>query len=141
MPGFFLIDGVAHPAALLPGARPDPADMASTAIAVDGDSIWVHLDGVARELVWQDAITHHEEEAGGGAEDNARAPMPGSVILVPVAAGDSVAAGDIMMVIESMKLETAIKAPRDGVVEMIHFAVGHTFERDATLVSLKADAA
>lgn len=138
MPGFFLIDGVAHPAALPPGAGVN-ADGAT--IAVDGDRIWIHLDGVARELVWQDAITHYEEEAGGSAGDHARAPMPGSVILVPVAAGDSVAAGDIMMVIESMKLETAIKAPRDGVVEMIHFAVGHTFERDATLVSLKADAA
>ena len=141
MPGFFLIDDVAYPAVLLPGAQPDASDVSSAAVAVDGDRIWVHLDGTARELVWQDAITHHEEEAGWGAEDHARAPMPGSVILVPVTAGDNVAAGDIMMVIESMKLETAIKAPRDGVVEMIHFAVGHTFERDAMLVSLKAEAA
>ncbi|WP_380877288.1 hypothetical protein ACFB49_12190 [Sphingomonas sp. DBB INV C78] len=134
MPGFFLIDGIAHPAALLPGAA---FDVAGVTVAIDGDHIWVHLDGETHELVWQDAITHYEEEAGGSADDVARAPMPGSVIQVAVAAGDAVAAGETMMIIESMKLETAIKAPRDGVVDAVHVAVGQTFERDAALVSLE----
>lgn len=134
MPGFFLIDGIAHPAALAPGARnTDPA----ATVAVDGDHIWVHLDGRAHLLVWQDAITHFEEEAGGDTDDVARAPMPGSVIQVAVAPGDAVVAGDIMMLIESMKLETAIKAPRDGTVAAVHMIVGQTFERDAALVTLE----
>lgn len=138
MPGFFLIDGVAHPAALPPGGvAPQPDAL----VAVDGDHVWVHLDGQAHLLVWQDAITHYEEEAGGNADDVARAPMPGSVIQVAVAPGDTVGAGETMMVIESMKLETAIKAPRDGVVASVHLAVGQTFERDAALISLEVLAA
>ncbi|MGH6782026.1 MAG: biotin/lipoyl-containing protein, partial [Sphingomonadaceae bacterium] len=110
MPGFFLIDGATHQAALLPGQR---IDMTGATVAADGNRIWVHLDGQAHELIWQDAITHYEEEAGGNADDVARAPMPGSVIQVSVAVGDAVVAGDMMMIIESMKLETVIKAPRD----------------------------
>lgn len=138
MPGFFLIDGVAHPAALLPGQpRPDGAAV----VAVDGDYVWVHLDGRAHLLVWQDAISHYEEEADSHAGDVARAPMPGSVIQVAVAPGDAVAAGETMMVIESMKLETAIRAPRDGVVAAIHLAIGQTFDRDAALVTLEELAA
>lgn len=134
MPGFFLIDGVAHPATLPPGQL-SPATGAVA--AVDGDHVWVHLDGQAHLLVWQDAITHFEEEADDGADDVARAPMPGSVIQVAVAPGESVAAGETMMVIESMKLETAIRAPRDGVVAAVHLAIGQTFDRDAALVTLE----
>jgi biotin carboxyl carrier protein len=39
---------------------------------------------------------------------------------------------------ESMKMETTIAAPRDGVVEAVHFAPGQTFDRDALLLSLEA---
>ncbi|WP_198351193.1 acetyl-CoA carboxylase biotin carboxyl carrier protein subunit [Flavisphingomonas formosensis] len=105
-------------------------------IAVDGDRVYVHIDGAAHELVYQSPIAFHAAEAGGPAEDMVRAPMPGSVIATPVTAGDSVAAGDTLIVIESMKLETAVKAPRDGVVETVNFAVGQSFERDALLVTL-----
>lgn len=138
MPGFFLIDGAAHAAALRPGQK---VDMSGATVVADGGHIWIHLDGQAHQLTWQDAITHYEEEAGGHADDIARAPMPGSVIQVAVNAGDAVVAGDMMMIIESMKLETVIKAPRDGVIEAVHLAVGQTFERDAALVSLEALAA
>ncbi|PTD24492.1 acetyl-CoA carboxylase biotin carboxyl carrier protein subunit [Sphingomonas fennica] len=137
MPGFFLIDGVAHPAALAPAdLKASPPEEAI--VAKDGDHIWVHVDGAAHELVWQDPITHFEEESASGGDDVARAPMPGSVIQVAVTDGDSVTEGEIMMVIESMKLETAIKAPRDGVVMTVHRAIGQTFERDAALITLEA---
>lgn len=138
MPGFFLIDGVAHPAALLPRRDTRASD---AIVAVDGDHIWVHVGGQAHLLVWQDAITHFEEEAGEGADDIARAPMPGSVIQISVAPGDAVQTGETMMIIESMKLETAIKASRDGTVALVHLTVGQTFERDAALVTLEEDAA
>jgi acetyl/propionyl-CoA carboxylase alpha subunit len=107
-------------------------------IAVDGDRVHVHLDGEAHELVYLNPIAFHAAEAGGPAEDIVRAPMPGSVIGAPVAAGDAVSAGDTLIIIESMKLETAVKAPRDGIVEAVNFTVGQSFERDAVLVTLAA---
>lgn len=108
-------------------------------VAVDGDVIHVHLDGEAYRLAYTDAATFHAAEAGGAAGDVVRAPMPGVVIASLVAEGDAVAAGDTLIVIESMKLETAIKSPREGVVESVPFVLGQSFDRDAILVKLVAE--
>jgi biotin carboxyl carrier protein len=62
--------------------------------------------------------------------------MPGSVVDTPVGERDAVAAGDVLIVIESMKLETSLRATQDGLVEQVHFQPGETFERDAVLVTL-----
>ena len=134
MPGYFLLDGEAHGVAFPRRSVPEAP------VARDGHRIWVHYRGRAHELVWQDAVGHHAAEAGGEADDVARAPMPGSVVQLSAAAGDAVEAGDTLMIIESMKLETAIKAPRSGIVDTVHVAVGQTFERDAALVTLTAKA-
>jgi biotin carboxyl carrier protein len=50
--------------------------------------------------------------------------------------GQSVTAGETLMVIESMKLETAIKAWRDGAVAAVHVGVGQTFQRGTPLLAL-----
>ena len=51
--------------------------------------------------------------------------------------GDAIAQGQIIIVIESMKLETSLKAPRDGVVDEIRSLPGSSFDRDAVLVTLQ----
>jgi biotin carboxyl carrier protein len=105
-------------------------------LASDGDDTHVHLDGVTSRVAYIDPVLRHAGHAGGDADDLALAPMPGVAVAVHVAAGDNVALGATLMVIESMKLETAIKAWRDGTVAAVHVAVGRTFERGAPLVSL-----
>jgi 3-methylcrotonyl-CoA carboxylase alpha subunit len=105
-------------------------------VASDGDLLWVHLNGQTYCLEYRDAVTHLGASAAKAG--SMRAPMPGSVIAVGVAPGDTVKAGDMVMVIESMKLETVIRAPADGVVAAVHFGVGDRFDRDAVLVSLEA---
>ena len=62
--------------------------------------------------------------------------MPGTVIIVAVEAGQEVAQGEQLVVIESMKMQSEIVATRDGVVDKVFLAVGDTFERGAPLVSL-----
>jgi len=133
MPGFLIIGETAYPAALAPGAPPAAE---GPPVLFDGRDVWVHLDGETYQLQWRDAITHHAEAAGGETDAVCRAPMPGVVIAIGVARGDQVKAGDTLVVIESMKLETAVKASRNGVVESVHVAVGQAFERDAPLVTL-----
>ena len=93
---------------------------------------FVHLDGEAWEVGAIDPIA---AAAGGGAGANAvRAPMPGVVVSVEVAVGDSVHPGQTLMVIESMKLQTSIIAERDGVIDAVCFATEATFDKGAELV-------
>ena len=105
-------------------------------IAPDGDLVHLHLDGATFTVRYVDPVQRYGGHAGGGAEDIADASMPGVVIAVHVREGQSVSAGDTLMVIESMKLETAIKAWRNGAVAAVHVGVGQTFQRGAPLLAL-----
>ena len=67
------------------------------------------------------------------------APMPGQVIAVDVVAGDWVEAGDALLVLEAMKMEHTIRAPRGGRVERVLFAAGERVEEGAPLVEMDAD--
>jgi acetyl/propionyl-CoA carboxylase alpha subunit len=111
-------------------------EVSEIVLARDGDDTHVHLDGVTSSVRHIDPVLLHAGHAGGDADDVALAPMPGVAIAVHVAAGDEVALGATLMVIESMKLETAIKAWRGGTVAAVHVAAGVTFDRGAPLVSL-----
>jgi biotin carboxyl carrier protein len=108
-------------------------------LAGDGDLTWVHVDGASFAVRYTDPVRRHAGHAGGGADDVAQAPMPGVAIAVHVAAGDDVVLGATLMVIESMKLETAIKAWRAGTVAAVHVSPGQTFDRGAALVTLTAE--
>jgi biotin carboxyl carrier protein len=105
-------------------------------IAADGDTIHIWLDGEAQTLRYHDPIAYHASHADSAADDTIVAPMPGTVIAVSAKQGERIARGDTLLIIESMKLETAVKAPRDGVVEAVHVAVGQSFDRSAPLVAL-----
>lgn len=65
--------------------------------------------------------------------------MPGTVIEVYVTAGEKVTRGQSLITIESMKILTAITAPCDGEVSIVHFKPGASFEKNAVLVSMVAE--
>jgi 3-methylcrotonyl-CoA carboxylase alpha subunit len=64
-------------------------------------------------------------------------PLPGVVAAVAVAAGQAVAAGDVLMVIEAMKMEHTITAPYAGTVQTVHFARGDRVPEGSTLLELE----
>jgi biotin carboxyl carrier protein len=64
--------------------------------------------------------------------------MPGSVLATQVAAGAKVAKGDLLVILEAMKMEHRITAPRDGVVESVHVSEGEQVENAQLLVTLTA---
>ncbi|MEZ5137127.1 MAG: acetyl-CoA carboxylase biotin carboxyl carrier protein subunit [Acidimicrobiales bacterium] len=68
------------------------------------------------------------------------APLPGRVVAVLVAAGDTVAAGDELVVLEAMKVEHRLSAPGAGVVSAVLVAVGDTVDAHAPLVHLATEA-
>ncbi len=60
-------------------------------------------------------------------------PMPGTIIRYEVSVGDAVKAGDIVVMLEAMKMENAIPAPSDGVVKAVNFAAGASVKKGDVL--------
>ena len=78
--------------------------------------------------------------AGGGAteggEFHLKAPMPGLVVIVIVEEGQSVEKGQVMLILESMKMQNELKAPRDGVVGRVRVKAGESVEQKQSMLSL-----
>jgi biotin carboxyl carrier protein len=78
--------------------------------------------------------------AGGsvaaGVEFHLKAPMPGLVIAVNVSEGDEVKRGQVLLILESMKMQNELKAPRDGKVDRVRVKPGESVEQKQTLLSV-----
>jgi acetyl-CoA/propionyl-CoA carboxylase biotin carboxyl carrier protein len=105
-------------------------------VAKDGDTLWLGRDGLAwavRERGPVDAVAAEAAGAGGPV----RSPMPGTVTVVEVAEGQTVAAGDRLVVVEAMKMEHVLTAPVDGVVRDVAARAGATVAKDAVLLTVE----
>ena len=65
-----------------------------------------------------------------------KAPMPGNILKVNCKVGDTVSKGDVLVVLEAMKMENDICAPDNGVVASVEVSQGNSVETDAVLVTL-----
>jgi len=86
------------------------------------------------QLVEVDGITHRVSRDEGGV---LRSPAPALVVATPVAVGDQVAAGDAVVVLESMKMETVLVAPVGGMVKELPVRVGTQVETGVPLVRIE----
>lgn len=75
--------------------------------------------------------------ATGQGEGLIKAPMPGRIIRVLVQMGDTVKSGQGVVVVEAMKMENELTAPRDGVVSEVHVAEGQTVESQDPLLLIR----
>jgi len=104
--------------------------------AIDGDTVHLRIRGRTRILRYRDPLSAHGLVNKDAGHLVARAPMPGVVVKTWVLPGDQISEGSELMVIESMKLESVIRSPQDGVVDQIHFKEGESFEHGAVLVTI-----
>jgi acetyl/propionyl-CoA carboxylase alpha subunit len=100
----------------------------------DGDTLHLFWRGRAYRLEEETERTRaSHRHVGGGLE----APMPGKVIAVRVAPGDTVGKGDELLVVEAMKMENAVRAPREGRVKSVSARVGDMVSPGVVLVELE----
>ena len=69
-------------------------------------------------------------------DNTVSAPMPGKILAVKASAGQAVKKGDVIMVLEAMKMENDIVAPQDGTIAAINVAVGDSVEPGAALATM-----
>ena len=117
--------------------RLELGDRLVTATVVrERDEIWVALAG---EIYRCTPASEERDAAQAGSARSPRvtAPMPGKVLDVVVREGQRVAAGDALVVLEAMKMETVASADAAGVVTQLHVAPGAMVEPGQLLVELE----
>lgn len=155
-------DGNLQPEALEPVVTGKPGSSVSTRfrITVHGESYDIHLtganpvsdterrfymtvDGVPEEihLESQGDVAERTTAKGGRArasgDGDVTTTMPGNIVDVMVSVGDQVSAGDPVLIIEAMKMETEVKATRSGTVKAVNIAKGDRVAPGESLVEIR----
>ncbi len=104
-------------------------------VAVRGDARLVFCDGKVHTVRLPDPeYADDDEQPGGG--PHLTADMPGKIVQVTVNEGQTVTAGQTVLIMESMKMETEIAASVDGVVATIHITAGQVVGQGDALVDI-----
>ena len=107
-------------------------DTAITAKSPEG--VWIGIGGSGSE--WQ-ARSASSRARHATTNDEVRAPMSATVVRVPVTAGQQVAEGDILVVVEAMKMEMPLRATHAAVVRAVHCREGELVQAASILVELE----
>lgn len=102
-------------------------------VLVGGKVYVVQVDSLERHLLSRLAVP----AAAPQEELAVRAPMPGMVVSLSVSAGQTVTAGQVLLTLESMKMENEVCAPRDGVVRAVHVTAGELVAGQKVLLRIK----
>jgi acetyl-CoA/propionyl-CoA carboxylase, biotin carboxylase, biotin carboxyl carrier protein len=104
--------------------------------ALAGRTVWLGRGGLAWAITEVPA-TGKRGGATGAADGTVRSPMPGTVLAVRAGAGDTVAAGQPLAIIEAMKMEHTVSAPLAGIVAELPVRAGQQVQMDETLAVIK----
>ncbi|MCX7041525.1 MAG: 3-methylcrotonyl-CoA carboxylase, partial [Gammaproteobacteria bacterium] len=104
---------------------------------VDASSVFLH-DGEQRLTLSRLPAFRLDAGDAAGSGDRVMAPMPGRIVLMRVVVGDVVEEGQELGVMEAMKMELALRAPRAGIIADVRVATGDFVDGDAVLIRLEA---
>lgn len=104
-------------------------------VSRDKDRVRVWMAGRVAEFSVP-SIDHSTLAGSSHSQDHVRAPMPGTLVKLLVSKGDPVTENQIVAVVEAMKMEHPLRAPRDGSVEDVFGIPGQIVDADAVVVSL-----
>lgn len=138
------IDATAYTARLIHYDPPHLTLLIDGHRVVETDVVWhngscqLHLANTPyRFEVLQDQRLTGERKSTAASASTITAPLPGRIVAVHVAPGDTVAAGQAVCVIEAMKMQNEICAPRAGIIAEVCIAVGTTVEGGAVLLRMQ----
>ena len=132
-----------------PVADVKPVGNGAFLVDVDGRSETVYVAGPVEDrwVFWSGRVFRGDFRADPqaararqmrpGAKQTLAAPMPATIIELRVKLGDAVKKGDVVVLLEAMKMELPIRAAGDGVVAAVHCRAGEIVQADAPLVELE----
>jgi biotin carboxyl carrier protein len=118
-------------------------DKSYEAYVYPSDEGWqVLLHGTLYQLNVEDEREWRLRASMGGGpaeygEFHLRSPMPGMIVAVPVEEGQEVKKGDVLVILESMKMQNELKSPRAGTISRVRVKPGDNVEQRETLVSIE----
>ena len=121
---------------LPPSATPVAGGVVVREVVVDGWRFLVEVEPEGRAAL-RERATRDGTDVGAGGPTEVRAVIPGRVLAVAVAEGDEVVAGQALLVVEAMKMQNDLRAPRAGTVRRVAVAAGRTIELGDVLVVLE----
>ena len=128
--------GTVHRVLILPGDAQAPAPASGVErreVVIDGWRFEVDVEPAARAAL-RDRARRGRAEAGHSGPTNVHAIIPGVVVSVSVAPGDAVTAGQQLLVVEAMKMQNELRAPREGTIEQVAVGAGSTIDVGDLLV-------
>lgn len=110
-------------------------------IAESDDSYQVMLKGVLHQVKVEDERTRKLAGVKGSMSEAVgevliKAPMPGVIVDIPVNLGDAVEKGQVVAILESMKMQNEFKSPKDGEVKSVRVKAGEKVDQNAVMVSI-----
>ncbi len=108
-------------------------------ISPTDEGLQVLLHGQLFNVVVEDERQRRLLQSSGGAsvvsgEYNLKAPMPGMVVTIPVEEGQEISTGDILVILESMKMQNELKAPREGTISRVRVHAGDNVDQNQILM-------
>ena len=102
------------------------------AVADDGNTQWVFVNGQVATIEVQKPGRRRGKKSDAGV----MSPMPATVVAIHAAPGQAVSEGELLIVLEAMKMELPIRAPRDGIVKAVGCRVGDLVQPGVNLLEL-----
>ena len=100
-----------------------------------GNEVWIHFDG--KTFIKELKSKRKSRSQGSEQKNNITAPMPGKILAVKTSEGSSLKKGDLIVVMEAMKMEYSLKAPSDCKITKINCKTGDQVNLKQILVELE----
>ena len=126
----FMLDDVCHKARYVSRATRE------ISMIVDGVEMSLGMHADFDDIVYKNSGGAGADGAGGGAQSSLKSQIPGKVVSVAVSEGDTVAKGDVVCTLESMKMQVAVKAHKDGTVGSIKVRESATVAKGDTIAEI-----